>query len=244
MYSLAKSGFSQSYTYFTWRNTKPDLQEYFEELSQPPVSDFFRPNLWPNTPDILHEQLQTGGRPMFQQRVILAATLGANYGLYGPAYELLEGRPAKPTPGKTASEEYLDSEKYEIRTWDLTSPDSIAPLLTLLNQIRHANPALQRNDNLHFHPIDEPNLLIYSKATDDFSNVILVAVNLDPKKEHAGWINLALDKLGLPWQGSFEVEDLLTGTTYTWKDQWNYVALNPKVMPAHIFRVSVLTPQP
>ena len=237
MYSLAKGGFTQSYTYFTWRTTKAELQKYFEELTQPPVSDFFRPNLWPNTPDILHEQLQTGGRPMFMQRVILAATLGASYGIYGPAYELLEGRPAKPTAGKTSSEEYLDSEKYEIRTWDRSSPDSIAPLIAQLNQIRHANPALQRNDNLHFHAIDEPNLLVYSKANADFSNVILVAVNLDPKAEHGGWVHLASDKLGLPWQGSFEVEDLLTGARYHWKDQWNFVSLNPSVMPAHIFRI-------
>jgi starch synthase (maltosyl-transferring) len=236
MYSLAKGGFTQSYTYFTWRTTKAELQEYFEELTQPPVSDFFRPNLWPNTPDILHEQLQTGGRPMFMQRVILAATLCANYGIYGPAYELLEGRPAKPSAGKTTSEEYLDSEKYEIRNWDRSSPDSIAPLIAQLNQIRHANPALQRNEGLHFHAIDEPNLLVYSKANEDFSNVILVALNLDPKMEHGGWVNLAMDKLGLPWQGSFEVEDLLTGTRYHWKGQWNFVSLNPAVMPAHIFR--------
>jgi len=237
MYSLAKGGFTQSYTYFTWRTTKAELQEYFEELTQPPVSDFFRPNVWPNTPDILHEQLQTGGRPMFMQRVILAATLGASYGIYGPAYELLEGRPAKPTAGKTSSEEYLDSEKYEIRDWDRSSADSIAPLITQLNRIRHANPALQRNENVHFHAIDEPNLLVYSKANADFSNVILVAVNLDPKAEHGGWINLASDKLGLPWQGNFEVEDLLTGARYHWKDQWNFVSLNPSVMPAHIFRI-------
>jgi starch synthase (maltosyl-transferring) len=237
MYSLAKSGFTQSYTYFAWRTAKVEIQEYFEELTQPPVSDFFRPNLWPNTPDILHEQLQTGGRPMFMQRVILAATLGANYGIYGPAYELLEGRPAKPTAGKTASEEYLDSEKYEIRAWDRSSPNSIAPLITQLNQIRHANPALQRNENLHFHAIDETNLLVYSKATADLNNVILVAVNLDPKAEHSGWVNLDLSKLGLPWQGSFEVEDLLTGARYQWKDQWNFISLNPKVMPAHIFRI-------
>jgi len=237
MYSLAKGGFTQSYTYFTWRTTKAELQEYFEELTQPPVSEFFRPNLWPNTPDILHEQLQAGGRPMFMQRVILAATLGANYGIYGPAYELLEDRPAKPTGGKTASEEYLDSEKYEIRSWDLAAPDSIAPLIAQLNQIRHANPALQRNENLHFHAIDEPNLLVYSKANADFSNVILVAVNLDPKVEHGGWVDLAMDKLGLPWQGSFEVEDLLTGVRYNWKGQWNFVSLNPSVMPAHIFRI-------
>ena len=237
MYSLGKCGFTQSYTYFAWRTTKAELQEYFEELTQPPVSDFFRPNLWPNTPDILHEQLQTGGKPIFMQRAILAATLGANYGIYGPAYELLEGRPAKPAAGKTASEEYLDSEKYEIRSWDRSSPDSIAPLIAQLNRIRHANPALQRNENLHFHAIDEPNLLVYSKANADFSNVILVAANLDPKVEHGGWVDLAMDKLGLPWQGSFEVEDLLTGVRYNWKGQWNFVSLNPSVMPAHIFRI-------
>ena len=237
MYSLAKAGFTQSYTYFTWRTEKAELQEYFEELTTPPVADFFRGNLWPNTPDILHEQLQTGGRAMFMQRVILAATLGASYGIYGPAYELLEGRPAKPTAGKTASEEYLDSEKYEIRDWDRSSPDSIAPLITLLNQIRHAEPALQRNEGLVFHAIDEPHLMVYSKSTTDFSSVILVAVNLDAERMHSGWVNLALDKLGLPSEGSFEVEDLLTGARYIWKDRWNYIALDPLTMPAHIFRV-------
>jgi starch synthase (maltosyl-transferring) len=237
MYSLAKGGFTQGYTYFTWRNTKKDLQEYFEEICNPPVSDFFRPNVWPNTPDILHEQLQTGGRAMFMQRVILAATLSANYGIYGPAYELLEGRPAKPAPGKTASEEYLDSEKYEIRTWNRDSPDSIAPLITRLNEIRHENPALQTNEHLHFHSIEEPNLMVYSKATTDKSNIILVAVNLDPRRTHDGWVNLDLDQLGLPWQGTFEVEDLLSGARYTWKEQWNYISLNPSVMPAHIFRI-------
>jgi starch synthase (maltosyl-transferring) len=174
---------------------------------------------------------------MFMQRVILAATLGANYGIYGPAYELLEGRPAKPSPGKTASEEYLDSEKYQIREWNLSSPDSIAPLITKLNQIRRANPALQRNENLHFHSVPNDNLLVYSKSTADGSNTILVVVNLDPRAEQSGWIDLAMDKLGLPWQGSFEVEDLLTGARYRWKDQWNYVALRPEVMPAHVFRI-------
>jgi starch synthase (maltosyl-transferring) len=237
MYSLAKGGFTQSYTYFTWRTDKPGLQSYFEELTKPPVSDFFRPNVWPNTPDILHEQLQTGGRPMFMQRVILAATLSANYGIYGPAYELCEGRPAKPSPGKTGSEEYLDSEKYQIREWDRSSPLSIAPLITQLNKIRRESPALQRNESLHFHSCPNPNLLCYSKSTLDFSDTILVAVNLDPLNEHDGIIDLALDKLGLPWQGSFEVEDLLTGARYQWHDQWNYVALNPGVMPAHVFRI-------
>ena len=241
MYSLAKGGFTQSYTYFTWRTDKPGLQEYFEEITTPPVSDFFRPNVWPNTPDILHEQLQNPDpiqrRAIFEQRVILAATLSSNYGIYGPAYELLDWQPAKPAPGKTASEEYLDSEKYQIRTWDRTSPDSIAPLITLLNQIRRTNPALQRNESLHFHPCDNPQILCYSKSTADHANTILIAVNLDPRNEQAATINLDMDKLGLPWQGPFIVEDLLTGTRYNWQNQWNYLALRPQIMPAHIFRI-------
>jgi len=240
MYSLAKGGFTQSYTYFTWRTDKPGLQEYFEEITTPPVSDFFRPNVWPNTPDILHEQLQNPDpiqrRAIFQQRVILAATLSANYGIYGPAYELLEWRPAEPSAGKTGSEEYLDSEKYQIRSWDRTSPDSIAPLITQLNQIRRTNPALQRNETLHFHSCDNPQILCYSKSTPAHANSILMAVNLDPSNEQAATINLAMDKLGLPWQGAFEVEDLLTGTRYTWHDQWNYVALKPEAT-AHILRI-------
>jgi starch synthase (maltosyl-transferring) len=269
MYSLAKAGFTQSYTYFTWRTTKPELQTYFEELTTPPVSDFFRPNLWPNTPDILHEQFQVADQPqlpdpkaprraIFQQRVILAATLSANYGLYGPAYELLEGRAAPPAPGKTGSEEYLDSEKYQLRAWDRSSPDSIAPLLTQLNRIRHENPALQRNENLHFHACENAQILCYSKTTKEPSsttqkpsperttsdgsarftpeNTILVAINLDPLNQQSTWLNIALDHLNLPWDSSFALEDLLTGTHYTWHGQWNYVALTPQAT-AHIFRI-------
>jgi starch synthase (maltosyl-transferring) len=237
MYSLAKAGFTQSYTYFTWRTDKLGLQEYFEELSTPPVSDFFRPNVWPNTPDILHEQLQTGGRAMFQQRVILAATLSSNYGIYGPAYELCEGRPAPPAPGREGSEEYLDSEKYQIRDWNLTRTESIAPLITQLNALRREHPALQRNENLVFHACDNPQLLCHSKSTADHADTILVVVNLDPRNPQAGMLDLALDKLGLPWTGGFEVEDLLTDVRYPWRDQRNYVALDPAVMPAHIFRI-------
>jgi starch synthase (maltosyl-transferring) len=260
MYSLAKAGFTQSYTYFTWRVSKPELQEYFEALTTPPVSDFFRPNLWPNTPDILHEQFQVAElaprRAIFRQRVILAATLSANYGLYGPAYELLEGRAAPPAAGKTGSEEYLDSEKYQLRSWDRSSPDSIAPLLTQLNRIRRENPALQRNENLHFHPCDNPQILCYSKTTFKTTqkpssttqetttdrtvpppqNTILIAINLDPRNEQATWLNLALNHLGLPWESSFALEDLLTGARYTWHGQWNYVALAPQAT-AHIFRI-------
>jgi starch synthase (maltosyl-transferring) len=237
-HSLAKSGFTQSYTYFTWRTSKADLTDYFTEISNPPVSDFFRGNIWPNTPDILHEQFQVEDlaqrRAIFQQRVILAATLSSNYGIYGPAYELLEGRPARPSPGKTASEEYLDSEKYQLRTWDRTDPNSIGPLITKLNQIRNANPALQRNENLIFHTVPNPNLLAYSKS--DGVNTILTVVNLDPTTEQAAWLDLNMPALNLPWTGFFDVEDLLTGTIYHWKDQWNYVALPPETT-AHIFRI-------
>jgi len=240
MYSLAKAGFTQGYTYFTWRNTKADLQSYFEELTTPPVVEFFRPNVWPNTPDILHEQLQEADpiarRAIFLQRVILAATLSSNYGIYGPAYELCEWRPAKPAPGKAGSEEYLDSEKYQLRHWDLRSPISISQELTLLNSIRRENPALQRNESLRFHACPNPSLLCYSKSTPDFSNTILVAVNLDNHGEQSGIIDLDMMALGLPWQGDFEVEDLLTGARFQWRDQWNYVALRPEV-PAHILRI-------
>jgi len=230
MYSLAKAGFTQSYTYFTWRNTADELQEYFEEITKPPISDFFHPNLWPNTPDILHATLQTGGRPAFMQRLILAATLGANYGIYGPAFELGENLPIQP-----GSEEYLNSEKYEIRHWDRSASRSIAPLITLVNQIRRDNPALHSDGSLHFHPVDNPNIICYSKSSG--RNCILVAINLDPAQEQAGWIDLNLKQLAIPHNGSFEIEDLLTGTHYHWHDRSNYVALRPDLMPAHIFRL-------
>jgi starch synthase (maltosyl-transferring) len=230
MYSLAKAGFTQSYTYFTWRNTKGELQEYFEEITKPPVSDFFHPNLWPNTPDILHATLQTGGRPAFMQRLILAATLGANYGIYGPAFELGENLPIKP-----GSEEYLNSEKYEIRHWDRSASHSLAPLITQVNQIRRGNPALHSDGSLHFHHVDNPNILCYSKSSG--GNRILIAINLDPTQEQAGWIDLDLKQLAIPHNENFEIEDLLTGVHYHWHDRSNYVALRPDVMPAHIFRL-------
>lgn len=233
MYQLAKAGYTQSYTYFTWRTTSAELRQYLEEITQPPISDFFRPNFWPNTPDILHASLQTGGRPAFMQRVILAATLAANYGIYGPAYELGENAPMKP-----GSEEYLNSEKYEIRAWDRSASYSIAPLITRLNAIRKANLALQSNERLTFHDVDNPHLLCYSKTTADHSNTILVAINLDATQEQAGWIDLDLKALAVPYGEVFDVEDLLTGTHYEWKDRSNYVALRPDVMPAHVFRLS------
>ena len=241
MYSLAKAGYTQSYTYFTWRTTAAELQQYFEEITKPPVSDFFHPNLWPNTPDILHASLQTGGRPAFMQRLILAATLGANYGIYGPAYELGENLPMKP-----GSEEYLNSEKYQIRQWDRKDSRSLAPLVTRINTIRRENLALQSDLSLYFHPVDNPHLLCYSKSATDGAgtNTILVAINLDPTQEQAGWIDLDLKQLSMEHDETFDVEDLLTGTHYAWHDRSNYVALRPDTMPAHIFRITRNTNRP
>ena len=237
MYALAKSGFTQSYTYFTWRNSKAELQEYLEEITRPPISDFFQPNFWPNTPDILHKSLQEGGRPAFMQRLILAATLAANYGIYGPAYELCENKPARPSPGKTESEEYEDSEKYEIRQRDRNAPGSLVPLITQLNQIRRTNLALQSNLSLRFHSTENPNLLCYSKSAPGFENTILVAINLDPFHVQDGWVDLDLDRIGIGPEQDFFVDDLLTSTRYTWHGPRNYVRLNPEFQPAHIFLV-------
>lgn len=239
MYSLAKAGYTQSYTYFTWRNTKAEIEQYMEELIHPPVSDFFRPNFWPNTPDILHKFLQDGGRPAFMQRLLLAGTLSANYGIYGPAYELGENAPAKPSPGKTESEEYLDSEKYEIRQRGRNAPGSLVPLITTLNHIRRANPALQSNESLRFHPTDNEQILCFSKRAQDGdgTNTIVVVVNLDPFHEQSGWVDLDLFQLGLSSQQDFNVEDLLTGVHYGWHGRRNYVALRPEVQPAHVFRI-------
>jgi starch synthase (maltosyl-transferring) len=237
MYALAKSGFTQSYTYFTWRNSKAELQEYLEEITRPPISDFFQPNFWPNTPDILHKSLQDGGRPAFMQRLILAATLAANYGIYGPAYELCENVPARPSPGKTESEEYENSEKYEIRQRDRNTAGSLVPLITSLNMIRRSNLALHSNLSLHFHSTENPNLLCYSKSTPGFENTVLVAINLDPFHVQDGWVDLDLDRIGIEPDQDFFVDDLLTATRYTWHGPRNYVRLNPEFQPAHVFLV-------
>jgi len=237
MYGLAKRGFTQSYTYFTWRNSKAELESYLKELTRPPVSEFFQPNFWPNTPDILHKTLQEGGRAAFMYRLILAATLSSSYGIYGPAYELAENAPARPANGKTESEEYFDSEKYEIRQRDRNAPGSLVPLITALNRIRHANRALQSNASLHFHAIDNPQLICYSKTTPGFDNTILVVVNLDSFNEQTGWTSLDMNEIGCSAGQSFQVEDLLDGAQYSWRDR-NYVALNPGDRPAHIFRIN------
>ena len=225
MHKLAKLGYTQSYTYFTWRNTKQELTEYFSELNSYPGKEYFRPNVWPNTPDILHEYLQQGGRPAFIVRAVLAATLAASYGIYGPAYELMEHEPREP-----GSEEYLNSEKYEIKRWDRERPDSLAPLIRKLNAIRIENVALQSDWSLKFHPTDNDQLLAYSKQ--EGQNLILVAVNLDPRLAQSGWVDFA------PGEGrAYEVEDLLGGGRYTWNGRRNFISLNPQTLPAHVFRV-------
>ena len=232
MQRLAKLGFTQSYTYFAWRNTKPELTDYFTELTQTEMREYFRPSLWPNTPDILAEYLQSGGRPAFISRLVLAATLGANYGIYGPAFELCENQPRA-----TGSEEYLHAEKYELRRWDLDRGGSLKDLIARVNRARRENPALQSNDNLRFHRLDNDQLIAYSKATGDRSNVILVVVNLDPHNTQSGWVDLNLDALGLDGHAPFTVHDLLTGVRYVWQGPRNYVKLAPYAVPAHLFQV-------
>ncbi len=232
MYRLAKLGFSQSYSYFAWRNTKSEIVQYFTELTQTEVSEFFRANLWPNTPDILTEYLQWGGRPAFMIRLVLAATLGASYGIYGPAFELCEDRPLE-----AGKEEYLDSEKYEIRYWDLEHPDSLAGLIARVNRIRRENPALQWDSRLRFHDVDNDQLVCFSKVTEDLSNVIIVVVNLDYRYRQSGWVELELGSLGLDAGEPYQVHDLLGEARYLWQGPRNYVELDPATLPAHIFRV-------
>jgi starch synthase (maltosyl-transferring) len=230
MYHLAKLGFTQSYTYFAWRNSKWELSEYFTELTQTDVKDFFRPNAWPNTPDILNAYLQNGGRPAFMVRLTLAATLSSNYGIYGPAFELCERQPREP-----GSEEYWNSEKYEIKDWDLERPDSLSGFISTVNRIRRENPALQRNWNLRFHYVDNDQLICYSKETDDGTNVVITVVNLDPVHTQSGWVHLPLEGWGVGAADHYQVEDQLTGNRFTWVGPRNFVMLNPHDLPAHIF---------
>jgi starch synthase (maltosyl-transferring) len=229
MYRLAKLGFSQSYTYFTWRNSKQELTQYFTELTQTDVREYLRPNLWPNTPDILPEFLQVGGRPAFMARLILAATLGASYGIYGPAFELCEAAALRP-----GGEEYLNSEKYELKHWDWGSKASLKNFISRLNRIRRETAAFQSNRNLRFHDTDNPALICYSKATDDLSSVIVVVVNLDSFHVQSGWINLDLGAIGLDTRHAFQAHDLLSEGRYLWQNSRNFVELTPESLPAHI----------
>ncbi|OGO34720.1 MAG: alpha-1,4-glucan--maltose-1-phosphate maltosyltransferase [Chloroflexi bacterium RBG_16_54_18] len=230
LYGLAKRGFTQSYNYFPWRNTKWELTEYLTELTQTEVSEFTGLNLWPNTPDILPEYLQFGGRPAFMTRLILAATLSPSYGIYGPAFELCENRPLA-----TGREEYLDSEKYEIKNWDLDKTDSIMELISQVNRIRRENPAFQVNHDLRFHEIDNEQIIAYSKSSVDRSNQVLVVVNLDPHHIQSGFLTLPLEEMGIDAHQPYQAHDLLTDARYLWHGTRNYVELNPQAVTAHIF---------
>jgi starch synthase (maltosyl-transferring) len=229
MYRLAKLGFSQSYTYFTWRNSAWEMREYLRELTSPPVSEFFRPNFWPNTPDILHADLQEGGRAAFEARLVMAATLSSNYGIYGPAFELGESVAREP-----GTEEYLDSEKYQQRNWDWESPNSLRELITRVNGARKAHPALQSNERLVFHPVDNPNLLAYSKTSADGSDVILAIANFDYQAPQRGLIQLQLGELGLPLDRPISVVDLLDDTTGRLAGSTLPVEMSPAERGAHL----------
>jgi starch synthase (maltosyl-transferring) len=232
MHALAKLGFTQSYTYFTWRNTKQELTDYFTDLALGPGRQYYRPNVWPNTPDILHETLQSGLRPVFTARLVLAATLAANYGIYGPTYELLESAPREP-----GSEEYRDSEKYQLRHWTINRPDSLWSLIARMNRIRRENAALQSDGGLHFCHIDNDQLIAYLKIDARSGNVILTVVNLDPHQPQSGWVDLDVDALKLDAEQPYQVHDLLSEQRYIWRGRHNYVMLDPQRAPAHVFRL-------
>ena len=227
---LAKAGFTQSYTYFTWRNFKGELQEYFSELTSYPMREYFRGNLFPNTPDILPEFLQKGGRPAFMIRAVLATTLSSVYGIYS-GFELCENTPL--APGK---EEYLDSEKYEIKAWDWNRPGNIRELITRLNQLRRENPALQEYENLRFYQAESEQILFYGKLTPDRKNAVFVAVNLDPFQAREGLLHFPLDQLGIGWHESWQAEELLSRQPQLWQGGQQWVRLEPHA-PARIWRV-------
>jgi starch synthase (maltosyl-transferring) len=232
MHRLAKLGFTQSYTYFTWRNTQKELREYFTELCLTPSREYFRPNVWPNTPDILPEYLQVGGRPAFMTRVVLAATLSANYGIYGPAFELMERAPREP-----GSEEYLHSEKYQIREWNLNREDNLAPFIARLNHLRRTHRALQRNDSLRWLEIDNDQMIAYAKLLPDEDDALVIVANLDPYHAHSGWLELPLQDLGIEPGRSYRMDDLLGGESFLWTGARNFVRLDPQSVVAHVFRV-------
>lgn len=232
MYRLAKLGFTQSYTYFTWRTEKRETADYLVEVTTPPVADFFRPNFWPNTPDILHETLQTGGPAMFEVRLTLAALSVGNWGIYGPAMELLESAPREP-----GSEEYLDSEKYEIKRWDLESPESLAPFVRRLNEIRRSEPALHRVRPPLIQPIDDPHLLAWCRHDAASGNTVLVVVSLRPEETRTGRLELDLELLRLDAATTLLAHDLLAGGDAVWPSDGIRISCSPE-HPVQVYRLS------
>ena len=230
MHRLAKLGFTQSYTYFTWRNGKHELTQYATELTQGEGREYFRPNLWPNTPDILHATLQQGGRPAFCARVLLAGTMGASYGIYGPAFELCEN-----TPREAGTEEYRDSEKYQLRHRDLEREDSLRGLIARLNAARRENPALQGDWSLRFLGVDNDQLIAYRKATPDLSNVVVAVVNLDTRYAQSGWLDLDIEALGIEPNTAYEMQDFISDERFAWTGRRNFVRLDPGM--GHVLRL-------
>jgi starch synthase (maltosyl-transferring) len=224
---LAKAGFTQSYTYFTWRNTAAELRDYLTELTATELREYMRPNFFANTPDILHEYLQTGGRPAFEVRLVLAATLAAAYGIYS-GYEVCEN-----VPVRHGSEEYLDSEKYQLRPRDWNQPGTLRELIAQVNRIRREHPALQRNDTLAFHATDNEALLCYSKTAG--TDRVIVVASTDPHHMQHGHVQVPIWELGIPHGRPYMVEDLLDDAHYTWRGEWNYVRLDPAERMSHIF---------
>jgi starch synthase (maltosyl-transferring) len=231
MRHLAKSGFTQSYTYFTWRNSKPELQDYVRELTTSGMQEYFRPNFFTNTPDILNAYLQNGGRPAFEARLLLAATLSATYGIYS-GFELCENRSVRP-----GSEEYLDSEKYQVRQRDWNQPGNINALIATVNRIRRDHPALQWNDTLRFCDTDNPDIIAYTKTAHRAPEILLMVVNLDPHYMQHGHVRVPLELVGTSETEPFTARDLLTGTPYVWTGAWNYVRLDPGTNQGHILQL-------
>nr|VFJ56553.1 MAG: alpha-1,4-glucan:maltose-1-phosphate maltosyltransferase [Candidatus Kentron sp. FW] len=233
MQMLAKVGFTQSYTYFTWRNYKAEIIEYLEELTQGPMKEYYRGNFFANTPDILPTFLQQGGRPGFKIRAVLATTLTSVYGIYS-GFELCENTPV---PGR---EEYLNSEKYDYKVWDWDRPGNIKDYIAKLNWIRGAHPALQEYDNLEFYQADSDYILAYGKTIEDeqgIKDIIVVVVNLDPHHAHESHVSLPIDEFGIHPGEGYEVHDLLTEARYRWRGETNWVRLDPHVEPAHVFHI-------
>jgi len=230
MEKLAKVGFTQSYTYFTWRNTKWEFEEYLTELTKTEMREYFRPNFWPNTPDILPVSLEDKEEPSFLIRLLLAGTLSSNYGIYGPLFEfgLNEAFPGK--------EEYTRSEKYEIKHWDWFKPTRIKEVIGLLNKIRKENEALQTTWNIEFCETDNDQVICFTKIEKE--NKLLIVISLDPEHGQSGWVKVPLKELNFKENEEYEVFDLLTDSKYVWKNEWNYVALHPTQIPGHIFRIN------
>lgn len=233
MSALGKAGFTQSYTYFTWRVSKDELIGYMNELVFGSSRNFFRPNFWPNTPDILPYHLQHQGENIFILRLALAATLSSNYGIYGPAYEFYENVPVQ---GK---EEYMNSEKYELKKHDWKKTNRMTDIISIINKARHEHPALQSTFNIHFCEIGDSNLIAYLKITDDLSDIVLVVVNLDPNHSHSSYLQLPKSVLQLTDKINVKLHDMMTGEHYTWTQEWNYVELNPHKIPFHLFSVEI-----